>query len=137
MDSTINEVFSDFKSSLKSIDFAFYNPNSVEFTSALNVGLMWYLLHEMNGKDVPETINETKTAEKSEIADELFGAKKYYQRYLDMNDAVFKDMAKDELKHAEILIKKANSKLPSGDEKMKLREYEIELKAISDKVNEE
>ena len=41
-------------------------------------------------------------------------------------------MANDELKHANLLIKKAYSKLPSGEEKMKLKSYEDEIKVISE-----
>ena len=41
-------------------------------------------------------------------------------------------MANDELKHANLLIKKVYSKLPSGEEKMKLKSYEDEIKVISE-----
>lgn len=143
MDLIIKEVFSDFKNSLAGIDFGSYNPNSPEFQSALNVGLMWHLLKEIDGENleiVPkmgtyETVPEMGT-EKDEISEELYGAKKYFQKFMDSEDSVYKEMAKDELKHAEILIKKANAKLPSGEEKARLKEYELELKEISDKVNE-
>lgn len=136
MDSTINEVFSDFTNSIKNIDFSSYNPNSPEFQSALNVGLMWYLLCEIGEEKIENKIVPEKEIEKDEISDELYGAKKYFQKFMDSGDSVFKEMAKDELKHAEILIKKANAKLPSGEEKVKLKEYELELKEISEKVNE-
>ena len=136
MDSTINEVFSDFTNSIKNINFSSYNPNSPEFQSALNVGLMWHLLCEMGEEKIENKIVPEKEIEKDEISDELYGAKKYFQKYMDSGDSVFKEMAKDELKHAEILIKKANAKLPSGEEKAKLKEYELELKEISEKVNE-
>ena len=43
-------------------------------------------------------------------------------------------MSKDELKHAEVLIKKAYSKLPNSEEKMKLKSYEDEIKAISNQM---
>lgn len=136
MDSTINEVFSDFKNSLADIDFNSYNPNSPEFLSALNVGLMWRLLHELGEEKIENKIVPKMESEKDEISDELYGAKKYFQKFMDSGDSVFKDMAKDELKHAEILIKKANAKLPSGGEKARLKEYELELKEISEQVNE-
>lgn len=136
MDSTINEVLSDFTNSLKDIDFSSYNPNSPEFQSALNVGLMWHLLQEIGEEKIENKIVPKMETEKDEISDELYGAKKYFQKYMDSGDVAYKEMAKDELKHAEILIKKANAKLPSGEEKARLKEYELELKEISEKINE-
>lgn len=135
MDSTISEVFADFLTLLANIDFKAYNPNSQEFTSALNAGLMWHLLSEMKETDVPETKMPAMAESEDEISDELHGAKKYYQKFLDGGDTAFKEMAEDELKHAGILIKKANSKLPSGEEKAKLKSYEAELKELSDMIN--
>lgn len=135
MDSNINEVYSDFKNMLSNIDFKSYNPVSSEFISALNVGLMWHLLQEINdGKAESKTVAMNETS-KDEISDELSGAKRYFQKYMDSGDSIFKEMAKDELKHAEILIKKANAKLPSGEEKARLKEYELELKEISEQMN--
>lgn len=136
MDSIIKEVYSDFKNSLSNIDFNSYNPNSPEFLSALNVGLMWHLLQEIGGENIENKIVPEMETEKDEISDELHGAKKYFQKFMDSGDSVYKEMAKDELKHAEILIKKANAKLPSGEEKARLKEYELELKEISEKINE-
>ena len=130
MDSNISEVFSDFKDSVAKIDFNSYNPNSAEFLSALNVGLMWHLLQEL-GEGKVETKVMSKESEKDEISDELFGAKKYLQRFLDSGDMNYKEMSSDELKHAGILIKKAYSKLPNAEEKAKLKSYEDELNAIS------
>lgn len=127
MDSIISEVYSDFKNSLVGIDFSSYNPNSPEFMSALNVGLMWHLLQELNGEKIENVgMSKSSESEKDEIADELFGAKKYFQKYLDSGDMAYKEMASDELKHAEILIKKAYSKLPNSEEKAKLKSYEDE-----------
>ena len=136
MDSIIKEVYSDFKNSLSNIDFNSYNPNSPEFLSTLNVGLMWHLLQEIGGDKIENKITPAMESEKDEISDELYGAKKYFQKYMDSGDLAYKEMAKDELKHAEILIKKANAKLPTGEEKTKLKEYELELKEILEKVNE-
>lgn len=136
MDSVIKEVLGDFKNSLAGIDFNSYNPNSPEFISALNVGLMWHLLQEIGGDKIENKVVSMESEEKDEISDELHGAKKYFQKFMDSNDSIFKEMAKDELKHAEILIKKANAKLPSGEEKVRLKEYEMELKEISEQVNE-
>lgn len=133
MDSSIeNEVLQDFKTALSKIDFKDYNPNSSEFMMALNLGLMWKLIKKLNCSK-PE-VNEKKISEESsdEISDEIFGAKKYLQKYSETQDSMYKEMAGDELKHANFLIKKAYSKLPSGEEKMKLKSYEDEIKMISD-----
>lgn len=130
MDSIINEVFSDFKDSVAKIDFNSYNPNSVEFLSALNVGLMWHLLQELGGEKIESKV-AYKESEKDEISDELFGAKKYLQKFLDSGDMNYREMSNDELKHAGILIKKAYSKLPNAEEKAKLKSYEDELNSIS------
>lgn len=138
MDSIIKEVYSDFKNSLSKIDFNSYNPNSPEFISALNIGLMWYILKEM-GEDKVEKMmpmGESEKADKTDIEDELYGAKKNFQKFLDSGDVTYKNMAEDELRHAEILIKKANSKLPTGEEKSRLKEYEIELKQITEQMNQ-
>ena len=135
MDSIIDEVYSDFKNSLSGIDFNSYNPNSPEFTSALNVGLMWHLLREMKGDKIENVITDKNSeSEKDEISDELFGAKKYFQKYLDSGDLVYKELASDELKHAGILIKKAYSKLPNSEEKTKLKSYEDEQKEIFNQI---
>ena len=62
------------------------------------------------------------------------GAKKYFQRYIDSGDMNFKEMASDELRHAEILLKKANSRLPTGDEKTRLKGHEAEIAEIRGKL---
>lgn len=124
------EVKSDFDSALEKINFSAYNPNSTEFTNALRIGLMWHLLCELDGG---EADTESQKAD-DEIADEIMGAKKYLQRYIDSGDMNFREMASDELRHAEILLKKANSRLPTGDEKTRLKGYEAEIAEIRGKL---
>lgn len=124
------EVKSDFDSALEKINFSAYNPNSTEFTNALRIGLMWHLLCELDGG---EADTESQKAD-DEIADEIMGAKKYLQRYIDSGDMNFREMASDELRHAEILLKKANSRLPTGDEKIRLKSYEAEIAEIRGKL---
>ena len=135
MDSSIEkEVLQDFKTALSKIDFNGYNPNSIEFLSALFTGEMWRLIQKLNQMDSSHEDYEIETSEEKtsdEISEELSGAKKYLQKYLDSNDALFQQMASDELKHAGILIKKAYSKLPNAEEKSKLKSYEDELNSIS------
>ena len=40
-------------------------------------------------------------------------------------------MSADELRHASTLIKKANSRLPGGEEKLRLKSYEKEIQEIT------
>ena len=131
MDTNIKcELKKDFQELLENIDFSSYNPNSQEFKNALNIGLMLHII-----PDEVEKYNEIENIEKDEISEELAGAKKYLQKYLDSNDSIFQQMANDELKHAEILIKKAYSKLPNSEEKTKLKSYEDEISQIKSNID--
>ena len=131
MDTNIKcELKKDFQELLENIDFNSYNPNSQEFKNALNIGLMLHII-----PDEVEKYNEIENIEKDEISEELAGAKKYLQKYLDSNDSIFQQMANDELKHAEILIKKAYSKLPNTEEKTKLKSYEDEISQIKSNID--
>ena len=131
MDTNIKcELKKDFQELLENIDFNSYNPNSQEFKNALNIGLMLHII-----PDEVEKHNEIENIEKDEISEELAGAKKYLQKYIDSNDSIFQQMANDELKHAEILIKKAYSKLPNTEEKTKLKSYEDEISQIRSNID--
>ena len=76
-----NEVFQDFKNALNNVDFTSYNPNSTEFITALNLGLMWKLLCDMDetskDKGVETYVAEVKVhgEQIDDIAKELNGAK--------------------------------------------------------------
>lgn len=129
MDTDIRcELKKDFEESLKNIDFNSYNPNSSEFQTALRIGLMLHILPQ--DMKIEEKSMKIETVEKDDISEEIMGAKKYLQKYHETSDSIFKEMSNDELKHAEILIKKAYSKLPSNEEKTKLKNYEDEIKEI-------
>ena len=131
MDTNIKcELKKDFQELLGNIDFNSYNPNSQEFKNALNIGLMLHII-----PDEFEKHNEIENIEKDEISEELADAKKYLQKYIDSNDSIFQQMANDELKHAEILIKKAYSKLPNAEEKTKLKSYEDEINQIKSNID--
>ena len=131
MDTNIKcELKKDFQELLENIDFSSYNPNSQEFKNALNIGLMLHII-----PDEVEKHNEIENIEKDEISEELAGAKKYLQKYIDSNDSIFQQMVNDELKHAEILIKKAYSKLPNAEEKIKLKSYEDEINQIKSNID--
>lgn len=131
MDTNIKcELKKDFQELLGNIDFNSYNPNSQEFKNALNIGLMLHII-----PDEVEKHNEIENIEKDEISEELADAKKYLQKYIDSNDSIFQQMTNDELKHAEILIKKAYSKLPNAEEKTKLKSYEDEINQIKSNID--
>lgn len=94
---------------------------------ALFLGLMYNVLSDMEDvDDVDEKEDE------DEISDELAGAKKYFQKYLDTHDSQFHNMAGDELNHALILIRKENSKLLGHERKNKLKHYEDVASQIAD-----
>lgn len=122
------ELKKDFEESLENIDFNSYNPNSSEFQTALRIGLMLHILPQ--DMKMEEKSMKIETVEKDDISEEIMGSKKYLQKYHETSDSIFKEMSNDELKHAEILIKKAYSKLPSNEEKTRLKNYEDEIKEI-------
>lgn len=138
----VDEVFNDFRNAQFKIDYSRYNPNSDDFMTALRLGLMWLVMKECGGKNQTTAEpdkkmpvqNEKTTAENDNIAEELQDAKKYHQMYLDSGDETYKSMAKDELGHAMTLIRKANLKMPTAEEKMKLRQYEDEYKKMTEQM---
>ena len=128
MDTSIkDEVMKDFKESLSKIDFSSYNPKSPEFENALFVGLMSMLIDKMDDSFEMSEGND-------EIGDEIYGAKKYLQRYLDTNDEMFKKMSMDELDHASYLIKKAYNKPIGSEEKTKLKKYESDVEQVRNQM---
>ena len=130
-------VREDFAAALDKIDFSeAYNPNSADFDKALRLGLMWLLLGKLcqdgAGAEVAAQSDEQPC---DDIADELSGAKRCLQRYIDTNDAAWKSMASDKLRHAGMLIKKAQARLPGGEEKARLRSHEAEMQEIAAQVD--
>ena len=133
MDTNIRcELKKDFEELLENIDFNSYNPNSSEFQTALRIGLMLHILPQ--DMKTEEKSMKIETVEKDDISEEIMGAKKYLQKYYETSDSIFKEMSNDELKHAEILIKKAYSKLPNNEEKTRLKNYEDEIKEIKSHI---
>lgn len=92
MKDALNELRKDFKECLAEIDFKEYDPFSKKFMKAGFIGQMWILVKELYEDD--------------EVEGELEGAKTYLEKYNETKDVAFRDMAKDELRHAGILIKK-------------------------------
>ena len=122
MKEAIRELRKDFKEKLNDIDFNEYDPYSKKFMTASFIGQMWFLIKEL--------------AEDDEVEEELDGARKYYERYEKTEDETFLQMAKDELRHAGILIKK---KYEWADEEQKahLEEQENERQALMKEMEAE
>jgi len=119
------ELKKDFDESVSKVDFTNYNPLSNNFMSAVLIGLMFILLDD--GMKV-------ETEKEDDIAEELAGAKKYLQKYLETKDITYRDMTLDEMKHANFLIKKSYAKLPSVEEKERLKDYEKQYKEIAEQI---
>ena len=101
----------DFKEALSQINFNEpYDPYSKEFMKPLFIGQLL-----MAVKSVEDDVDE-----------ELDGAKKYWKIFQETNDAQYREMAQDELKHAGILIKKHLVKTTDPKTREKLNELEKE-----------
>lgn len=131
MERAREEVLNDFKNSLEKIDFENgYNPESKEYQQALNLGLMWLVMCKMT-----KTENKEPVEKKSDdIAEMLYLSKMFLQKFIDTADSSFKEMSETMLRYAGALIKKANAKLPTGEEKQKLKDYEVEMNGIAKQI---
>lgn len=121
----VKELRKDFKDILSKIDFHEYDPYSKKFMTAGFIGQMWFLVKSL--------------IEDDDVEEELDGARTYLEKYLETNDVQYRDMAKDELRHAGILIKK-HSEWADEKEQEILDEHERErqdlLKAIDKTIKE-
>ena len=115
MDERLDELKKDFNEVLKCIDFKRYDPHSQIFLRALRIGQMYTTLKAADEIDG--------------IKEELDGARGYMTAYVETNDTDYKEMAKDELRHAGILIKK-NLEKSDLEEKSKLNAYEDERQEL-------
>ena len=106
---TVKELRKDFKEALSQIDFKEYDPWGKKFMRASFVGQMWYLVKMLHDDD--------------DVEDELEGAEEYIERWRSTGDVAFRDMAKDELRHAGILVKK-HYEWADDDKKAILEEHE-------------
>lgn len=117
---------SDFLEALGKIDFEkAYDPFSKEYQTALNLGLMALVLVSLAGISGSEGSSEAESIE-SVLAD----SKKSLQRYIETGDMSFKKASDDWLDRAEAMIRKAYSRLPSGEGKARLKALENEVGQI-------
>ncbi len=120
MKDALNELRHDFKECLKEIDFTQYDPFSKKFMKAGFIGQMWMLVKELFEDD--------------EVEGELEGAKTYLEKYNETKDVTFRDMAKDELRHAGILIKK-HYEWADDEKKAHLEQQENERQELLKEVD--
>lgn len=114
---------SDFLEALGKIDFEkAYDPFSKEYQTALNLGLMAFVLVSLAGISGSEESSEAESIESV-----LANSKKSLQRYIETGDMSFKKASDDGLSRAEGMIRKAYARLPSGDEKARLKAIESEI----------
>lgn len=116
-----HEVMLDFKDAIKEINFKKYNPYSGDFMKALFLGQMWDLLCKMNTACNCE-VKHHEDEMFEDVLEELEGAEKYTEMFNTSGDSIYRELAKDELKHASILINKYNGMTTDEKEIQKLRE---------------
>lgn len=124
-----SELLKDFKDAVSKINFESYNPNSPEFASALAIGKMWRLVHKLNECGACKKALSGE-AETDEIAEKIAAAKRHLQRFLNTDNDTYRQMSKDELAHADALIK---IEMPGADATrvQKLRRYADDIKAVA------
>lgn len=116
------ELRKDFKNCISEIDFKRYDPFSKKFMKAGFIGQMWMLLKMLHDDD--------------DVEDELEGAEEYFTKYKETKDTAFRDMAKDELRHAGILIKK-HYEWADDDKKAVLEQYEMKRQELMKRIEKE
>lgn len=120
------ELSKDFETLISKIDFKQYNPNSPEFRNAVMTGIMSFLLCNGKGHEAVE--------HEDEIKEEMEDAEKYYQRYKATNDAMFKQMSQDELRHADYILRQKMGAGPTEEEKLKYNKYGDWIKSFMSKL---
>lgn len=121
------KLMNDFNKAITSTDFKSIKTTSPDFMHTLFIGMMWKLL-----SDIPEGEMEKF----SDIEEELEGAEKYLECYIDTSDSQYKQMSIDELRHAKILLNKENSRPDiSEEDRMKLQELEQKRNMLADKLS--
>jgi hypothetical protein len=122
MKMAMKELKKDFKEALSEISFREYDPWSKKFMKASFIGQMWYLMKALRDDD--------------DVEEELEGAETYMEKWHTTGDTAFRDMAKDELRHAGILIKK-HYEWADDDKKALLEEHENKRQELLKMLSEE
>ncbi len=119
------EFTKDFETLLSKIDSSKYSPCSNDFKNAVLTGLMAFLL-----KKEP-VISSVET---DEVKEEMDSAEKYYQRYKSTGDAMYKQMALEELRHGDYLLRQHMLMPMNEAEKAKYEKYGEWIKSYMSKV---
>lgn len=114
----LEELEHDFSSIFDTVDFSNYNPLSSQVQQLINIGLMWMLANEIKREK-----EENSDHVKDHIQDELMSAEEYYEKWEDEKDPTLKQMAKDELRHADYFIKQARMMAKNVEQQAKLQKY--------------
>ena len=122
MKMAMKELKKDFKEALSEINFREYDPWNKKFMKASFIGQMWYLMKALRDDD--------------DVEEELEGAETYMEKWHTTGDTAFRDMAKDELRHAGILIKK-HYEWADDDKKAVLEEHENKRQELLKMLSEE
>ena len=118
--SVMQELEKDFRHLVSCVDFDGYDPFSKDFMRACLVGQMLATMKILE----------------DDVDEELDGAKKYYETYLETGDNSYKDMANDELRHAGILIKKHLAEPHDDAVKEKMNSLERERQDMMRKMSQ-
>lgn len=112
-----------------------YDPCDSHFTRALNVGLMWKVCKAMHDDSDVVMTRSLEDSELDFIESELEGAERYLEMYATTKDSSYKDMAYDELKHSNILIRKKKSSGVRSDEQNGISRAELKHREILKKLD--
>ena len=124
-DTMRNEFEKDFKMLVEGIDPEGSDPSSPAFKNAVMTGLMAYLLcgKEEASPIKAEVVMEHKAVPVDEVKEEMDDAEKYFNRYKSTNDAMFKQMALDELKHADYVLRQRMLTPMTEEERTRFTKY--------------
>lgn len=114
----LEELENDFSNIFDTINFSNYNPSSTQVQQMINIGLIWMLASEIKHEK-----DEHSDSVKDHIQDELMSAEEYYEKWENSKDPTLKQMAKDELRHADYFIKQARMMAKNVEQQAKLQKY--------------
>lgn len=130
MHTKIDELMKDFKELSDKLDIKGYNPMANDFQKALSVGVMAFIMHELNKEYREEVEDEFDGA-----MDELRSAEAYYDMYLNDKNPVLKTMASQELSHANFWLNKIKAMHKTAEEQSKYNSLLNWHNSILDKLN--
>ena len=130
MHDKIQELMNDFKELSDQLNVKNYNPMGNEFQKALSVGVMAFIMHELNKEYREEVEDEFDGAE-----EELSSAEEYYDMYLKNRDPILKTMTSQELSHANFWLNKIKAMNKTPEEQSKYNSLLSWHNSILEKLN--